>query len=73
MVEQYSFRYDYSRGASGVDFLAERWADNNCISSNIHRSVAKSETKIEIDSGRPEAVTTLRRDVEKCHTYASST
>lgn len=51
-------------GASGVDFLAERWADNHCIPLAIYTEAWQSpRPKSEIDSGRPEAVTTLAADM----------
>ena len=57
-------------GASGVDFLAERWADNNCIPLAIYTEAWQSpRPKSEIDSGRPEAVATLAVEMLKNATH----
>ena len=57
-------------GASGVDFLAERWADNHCIPLAIYTEAWQSpRPKSEIDSGRPEAVATLAAEMLKNATH----
>ena len=57
-------------GASGVDFLAERWADNNCIPLAIYTEAWQSpRPNSEIDSGRPEAVATLAAEMLKNATH----
>ena len=57
-------------GASGVDILAESWADNNCIPLAIYTEAWQSpRPKSEIDSGRPEAVATLAAEMLKNATH----
>ena len=57
-------------GASGVDFLAERWADNHCIPLAIYTEAWRSpRPKSEIDSGRPQAVATLAAEMLKNATH----
>ncbi|MBJ63339.1 MAG: hypothetical protein CMB55_00895 [Euryarchaeota archaeon] len=46
-------------GASGVDYLAERWADNQAIPIAIFTEAWNEPRKGLEDSGRPEAPTTL--------------
>lgn len=51
-------------GASGVDYLAERWADNQNIPLAVYTEAWQSpRPDTEQDSGRPEAVATLAREM----------
>jgi len=51
-------------GASGVDYLAERWADNQNIPLAIYSEAWQSpRPNSELDSGRPEAVATLAKEM----------
>ena len=51
-------------GASGVDYLAERWADNQNIPLAVYTEAWQSpRPNSELDSGRPEAVATLAREM----------
>ena len=51
-------------GASGVDFLAERWADNNNIKLAVFSEAWNAPRPSSAhDSGRPEAVATLARSM----------
>ena len=51
-------------GASGVDYLAERWADNQNIPLAVYSEAwVRPRPKSEIDSGRPEAVATLANEM----------
>ena len=44
-------------GASGVDYLAERWADNQNIPLAVYTEAWQSpRPNTELDSGRPEAI-----------------
>ena len=46
-------------GASGVDYMAERWADNNSIPIAIFTEEWGGTSRTLRDSGRPEAANTL--------------
>ena len=46
-------------GASGVDYLAERWADNNAIEIAVFTEEWEAPRSGLEDSGRPEAPATL--------------
>ena len=51
-------------GASGVDYLAERWADNQNIPLAVYSEAWQSpRPNSELDSGRPEAVATLAKEM----------
>ena len=51
-------------GASGVDYLAERWADNQNIPLAVYSEAWQSpRPNSEVDSGRPEAVATLAKEM----------
>ena len=51
-------------GASGVDFLAERWADNNNITLAVYNEAWSSpRPDSATDSGRPEAITSLATEM----------
>ena len=51
-------------GASGVDYLAERWADNQNIPLAVYSEAwVRPRPKSAIDSGRPEAVATLANEM----------
>ncbi|MAR93803.1 MAG: hypothetical protein CMA45_01835 [Euryarchaeota archaeon] len=51
-------------GASGVDFLAERWADNNNIPLAVYNEAwSKPRPDFAKDSGRPEAVSSLAKEM----------
>ena len=51
-------------GASGVDYLAERWADNQNIPLEVYSEAWQSpRPNSELDSGRPEAVATLAKEM----------
>ena len=51
-------------GASGVDFLAERWADNNNIPLAVYNEAwSKPRPDFVKDSGRPEAVSSLAKEM----------
>ena len=51
-------------GASGVDFLAERWADNNNIPLAVYNEAwAQPRPDSATDSGRAEANSTLAKDM----------
>ena len=51
-------------GASGVDYLAERWADNQNITLAVYSEAWQSpRPNSELDSGRPEAVATLAKEM----------
>ena len=51
-------------GASGVDYLAERWADNQNIPLAVYSEAWQSpRPNSELDSGRPEAAATLAKEM----------
>ena len=50
-------------GASGVDYLAERWADNNAIPMAIYSEAWNAPRSGLQDSGRPEAAPSLIDDM----------
>jgi hypothetical protein len=51
-------------GASGVDFLAERWADNNNIRLAVYNEAWSSPRPNSVtDSGRPEAIASLAKEM----------
>ena len=51
-------------GASGVDYLAERWSDNQNIPLAVYNEAWQSpRPNSELDSGRPEAVATLAKEM----------
>ena len=51
-------------GASGVDYLAERWADNNNIPLAVYNEAwSKPRPDFAKDSGRPEAVSSLAKEM----------
>ena len=51
-------------GASGVDYLAERWADNQNIPLAVFTEAwSKPRPNSEQDSGRPEAIQTLANEM----------
>tara|TARA_B100002051_G_scaffold135849_1_gene129040 strand:+ start:2116 stop:2586 length:471 start_codon:yes stop_codon:yes gene_type:complete len=51
-------------GASGVDYLAERWADNQNIPLAVYSEAWQSpRPNSELDSGRPQAVATLAKEM----------
>ena len=57
-------------GASGVDFLAERWADNNNIPLAVYNeawSLPRPDSAT--DSGRPQAVSSLAREMLNSATH----
>ena len=57
-------------GASGVDYLAERWADNQNIPLAVYTEAWQSpRPKSEKDSGRPEAASTLADDMLRNATH----
>ena len=64
-VEQYAYPdMIIIGGASGVDYLAERWADNQNIPLAIYTEAWQSpRPNSEQDSGRPEAVATLAKEM----------
>jgi len=63
-LEQWTQRYDYPDliiigGASGVDYLVERWANNQAIPMAIFNEAWNEPRRGLQDSGRPEAAPTL--------------
>jgi hypothetical protein len=50
-------------GASGVDYMAERWADNNSIPIAIFTEEWSDTNRTLRDSGRPEAPNTLTEKI----------
>jgi hypothetical protein len=51
-------------GASGVDFLAERWADNNNITLAVYNEAWSSPRPDSAkDSGRPQAIASLAKEM----------
>jgi hypothetical protein len=50
-------------GASGVDYMAERWADNNSIPIAIFTEEWGGTNRTLRDSGRPEAPNTLTEKI----------
>ena len=51
-------------GASGVDYLAERWADNQNIPLAVYSEAWQSpRPNSELDSGRAEAAATLAKEM----------
>ena len=60
-------------GASGVDFIAERWADNNNIPIAVFREAwATPRPNKSSDTGRPEADTSLAKKMLKRATHMLS-
>jgi hypothetical protein len=56
-------------GASGVDYLAERWADNNNIPIAVFHEQWVGNRGGLVDSGRPEAPNTLTRALVESATH----
>ena len=57
-------------GASGVDYLAERWADNQNIPLAVYTEAWQSpRPNTELDSGRPEAIASLASEMLKHATH----
>ena len=50
-------------GASGVDYMAERWADNSGIPSAVFVEEWQDPTRSLMDRGRPEAGNSLTRKI----------
>ena len=50
-------------GASGVDYMAERWADNSGIPSAVFTEEWQDPTRTLRDRGRPEAGNSLTRKI----------
>ena len=51
-------------GASGVDYLAERWADNQNIPLAVYTEAWQTpRPNTEVDSGRPEAIASLANEM----------
>jgi hypothetical protein len=51
-------------GASGVDYLAERWADNQNIPLAVYSEAWQTpRPNTEVDSGRPEAIASLANEM----------
>ena len=60
-------------GASGVDYLAERWADNNNIQLAVFSEAwTAPRPNSAHDSGRPEAVATLAKTMLDSATHMLS-
>ena len=52
-------------GASGVDYMAERWADNNSIPIAVFTEEWSDPTRSLVDRGRAEAPNTLTEKILK--------
>ncbi len=52
-------------GASGVDYMAERWADNNSIPIAVFTEEWSDSTRSLVDRGRAEAPNTLTEKILK--------
>ena len=68
LIEQWVDEHGYPDliivgGASGVDYMAERWADNNSIPIAIFTEEWGDTNRTLRDSGRPEAPNTLTEKI----------
>tara|TARA_Y100000588_G_scaffold24925_1_gene24867 strand:+ start:3389 stop:3838 length:450 start_codon:yes stop_codon:yes gene_type:complete len=56
-------------GASGVDYMAERWADNNSVPIAVFSEEWNDPTRGLIDEGRGEAPNTLTQKILESSTH----
>ena len=56
-------------GASGVDYMAERWADNNSIPIAVFTEEWGDSTRSLVDQGRIEAPNTLTEKILNCASH----